>query len=1365
MTVTPLPHTDAPALQGPAHRWRPHRAGAVQVWQYADEVVEFASGRLLLFGPNGSGKTMLLELTLPYLLDAKGQPGRLSTSGADRGGLWDRVTGYASGEGRTGYLWVQFTRTTAGGAVEHFTIGARLRARPGGGGESCWFTTTRQPGVDLHLLDGQRRPLDVLALTDAIGERGTVWNRDTDGYREAVRATLFAGFTAGQLEALISTLLIVRKQSVTEGLSPGALNELLTEGLPALDEQQVTKVANGFEDLDARRDQIAEMEDDAAAVAALDDTVRRYARAVVQRHADAVRSAETQRDDVTRSERLASLAEADARAVADRLEVEEDEREARQETVRGEIDGKKRSAAYAGLGELRSAEQAAASAAAAAAAAAERVRRSEAERDRVADRHRAAAESAEEAANQRAAAAAELRGLSVTAGIGAAVADVDDDQLAERVIGPLAARDTEVRTMRTAVEAHGRAVTARDAAEEQVEQAALRLARANDGLETARAAARAELTAWQAGLTDWLGRLVELDHAALGDLARLDEPQDARQQVAEALAVVREQLAASRQEVAAEQQDLVAEATELRGERDGLAAGNIPLPEAPAWRSSREGRDGAPLWASVDFADHVGDDDRAGLEAALLAGGLLDAFVSADGTVALPDGAADVTLTTTGGLPAGVHTLADVLVPEAGSAVPAEVVGAVLANVAVVPAAAHAGVEPVAVAVDGSFRLGTLTGRGAAQPARFIGATAQAQARARRIAAIDQRLAAIEARQRVLASRLAAYDQRGRAAAAELAALPDSRRLNEARGALREASGAAGEAERNLRERDADLTAAEDAVRESLVALNLLHARTNLPTSADGLDVIAGALASAKTAAGTCAERSRRLTDLTARCDDSGADLRRWQQTVASDEQTLHQLRGEARRLAGEHEGLRSSVGKAADQVRAELATLEREDRELTDRLKVLQEERRKAAGAQAQALGTLQQAVAARQAADAHREGTRVALAALVGSTLYADAAVDVDVPAGLSWTAALQLARDLRDPLARVDSSLAALARLRRAAGERFHAATQQLAGRFDLVFVEHPDHPWEFVIARDDGRDLGCAQLRQVVEDRLGGARAELSASEQRVFEQTLTGAVRAHLADRIRTAGALVKGMNTVLARVETAAGGVRTELRWDVDGDIADTTTLKRIRELLLSGHHSPTEAAQLHQFLREQIERVRADDGGTASWYQRLTRILDYRRWHRFTVLVHHDRFGDAPVRFGSKKVTLSAGEKTVALTLPLIAAVAAHYMPRGEGDVPACPRLLLMDELFPKVDRPNKRQLLGLLPRLDLDAVFTSDKDWCNYDTLDEIAIHVMQKDDADRSYTTRFVWRGTVRSQVAAPAAVVSSGPEPDGLLRAGA
>jgi hypothetical protein len=47
-------------------RWRPSRAGILNVYQYEDETLHFADGRLLLRGVNGSGKSTAmnrLELT------------------------------------------------------------------------------------------------------------------------------------------------------------------------------------------------------------------------------------------------------------------------------------------------------------------------------------------------------------------------------------------------------------------------------------------------------------------------------------------------------------------------------------------------------------------------------------------------------------------------------------------------------------------------------------------------------------------------------------------------------------------------------------------------------------------------------------------------------------------------------------------------------------------------------------------------------------------------------------------------------------------------------------------------------------------------------------------------------------------------------------------------------------------------------------------------------------------------------------------------------------------------------------------------------------------------------------------------------
>lgn len=1362
-------------LRGPADRWRPARAGAINVWQYTDETVEFAGGRLLLFGANGSGKTMLLELLLPYLLDAKGQPSRLSTSGADRGGLWDRVTGYASGQGRTGYLWVQFTRTVDG-ADEHFTCGVRLRAKPAGGGEHCWFTTTRRPGVDLALLDEHRRPLDVAALTEAIGERGTVWHRDAERYREAVRTTLYPGLSAAQLEALIATLLIVRKQSVTDNLSPTVLHELLTEGLPPLDDTEIAKVARGFEDLDRRRDTIAEMKADVEAVRTLDAAVRRYARAVIAREAAAVRSAETRRDDVTRSEREARTAHEQALDRQRALRREDKECEAAIDEAEGRLAGLRASTAYQASGDLRDARRIAEQAEEAARDAESRATDDEADATAAAAHADTMAGQSRTAGAQLTAAATELRRLAARVGVAAAVegsADVDAGAVAD---GPLRARRDQVGQMRRAVEAHATAVAARERAAADVEDADDALRTATRTVEQARRGEATAVSAWQGALAAWRESLVELTPAGpagpagLAEIATLTDPPAAVALAAAAHTAVVESLAAAGAGLRAERGDLQARRDTLHAERADLESGTDPVPDVPGWRSPRQGREGAPLWRLTDFADHLESATRDRIEAALLASGLLDAWVEPGGGVTLPDAAADVTLDAgppdaapaDAALPgagpphAGPYTdtLASTLVAVDGTEVPAAVVNRLLAGIGLVPADAHRAAGAAVIGRDGTFRLGRLTGRGPDIAAAHVGAAARAQARARRLAAIHAELAEVAESTADVDRRLGLLAERRGVADRERDGLPDGGDVVAARRDLDRAETLAHAATTRLDAAETALDAAEQHAAAALKALSRLASTTGLPTEVAALERVRDDIDAALHHAGVCVERAGRATEAADAAQRAAGEATRRQATAEASRTRADERARTAAQARHEFDALEAAIGADVRQVQADIGALERCLTSERGRRRRIAEQLEAAARDVGRTQETLATATEERERADQARESARRVLVAALADGLAVDAGLDVtDLPTDTA-TGVLTVARRIAEQTGGVDTTTSALGRLRSRVEERLHTTGHQVAGRVDVSFEPNEQgHDWMVLRARVDGTAYAAPQLRALLVDRLEVADAELTAREEEVFAHTLTGSVRAHLASRIRAARSLVDAMNTLLAQVRTAASGVRVELAWDVDGALDDRALLTRIRTLLLGERHEPAEQAELHAFLRRQIERVRATDAAApTSWQERLTAILDYRSWHRFTVRVHHDRYGDRPVTFGSRKVQLSAGEKTVALTLPLIAAVAAHYLPRDDdGDrAPACPRLLLMDELFPKVDRANKRQLLGLLPQLDLDAVFTSDKDWCDYDTLDAIAIHFVQK-DGDDSYTTRFVWNG--RQRQAAPLALAQA------------
>jgi len=329
----------------------------------------------------------------------------------------------------------------------------------------------------------------------------------------------------------------------------------------------------------------------------------------------------------------------------------------------------------------------------------------------------------------------------------------------------------------------------------------------------------------------------------------------------------------------------------------------------------------------------------------------------------------------------------------------------------------------------------------------------------------------------------------------------------------------------------------------------------------------------------------------------------------------------------------------------------------------------------------------------------------------------------------------------------------RLSRRVEGRLHEASSHLGIRIDLERVQGSSG-WLELRGSTGGVRLGLAELRGQLGRQLAEAHAELQAEEAALFERTLSGSIRQALADRIRGANDLVDGINRQLGAVQTQAGGVGVRLRWDVDDDEPDAVRAARALLLRDPADLDDDERAALTGFVRSRVDQARATLDAHVPWEARLRESLDYRRWHRFSLqLAHRDweGFKTATPRLLQR---LSTGERSVALHLPMIASLAAHYT-GADGEPGTGPRLILLDELFAGVDTANRAQLFGTFTQWDLDAVFTSDHEWCQYATLSGIAIHHLQGGQDDEPVTsTRFTWDGHHRR--------IDPGREPRGLAR---
>ena len=1381
-TLHPAPDRHSEAIR-PAplpERWQPTRAGLVNAWRYLDEVLTFHRGRLLLRGPNGSGKSMALELLLPFLLDANAGQHRLTSAAKARGGLFDRLIGEDTGtHPKVAFLWVEFRRSadageegsgdgappagSADGGEQVCTIGVRLRASASTRQvDKLWFTTPQQIGEDLELLDEARVPLARAALTERVEAGGGRTFDDATAYRTRVREILYPGFTADQYEAVITALLALRQEKLSQNLDLDRLSATLSSALPPLDEREVADAAEGFRQLDQRRDNLEQLAADLEVVERLRRRQRAYARAELRARGGEMIAAESARDGVTRRERetaadLTAAQEEDA-ALAD----EDGRRRDRLAELSGQVEALRQRDAYTQGRSLEALRDEARRAEQTAARDGERHETARARHAEATARTEEAEESAATAERHATAAHEELAATVARTGADAALAAAEQespDGAAPVLSAWIDRRRGQLEAVRTALAALEDAIRSRDELAERTEEAAAaREARleerdtADTQVDDAVAQLRAELTAWVAGLEVLdADTLEELPSLAAEALEEVDE------RVRAVVAGQREELAGHDARLVAADDELATEHDEVAAHRQRLADSPEPELDAPAWRRDRTHLDGAPLWRLLDVRDGVDGDAAGRIEAALAGAGLLDAWVHPDGRVEVPEGEADVLATPAGdtsgaGTPALVGTLGEVLCPEEQDHVPTAVVTGVLAAVGLAETATPgggggpAGTPASVIGRDGTFRVGALAGRGAIGEAGYLGATAREQRRRRQLAELDARLEDLDARRREFAGQRDAVARRRDHLDAEAARQPTTDGLRGAREAARLAAARLDDAEVGLARLTARHGEAEDAVRARQRALTAAAAEHELPTSRQRLDEVAADVQRLDRQVAAWIGRRREL-EAARRAADRQADVAR---DAADHAEELGRQAAAAERhhrdLAARLAALEETVGSAYREVVARIDACQDEHARLEEWGLALADERRalgQRIGRLSAALETVEQE---RERAEASREQAHARLAGLLRDGFADDADVEVEAPANgePGVTAMLGTARELVRALEGVDGDEAAVDQARARVEEGRHLAAEQLRGRADLTSMRS-DGGWWLLRARVEGTTRTVTGLRDALVADLAAARAELAEHERDLYDRTLTEGLRRHLVGRIRRAHELTERINTQLRKVRTEAG-VAVQLVWSVD-EAAGGEAVAHARPLLLKepADLGEDEREALHEFLRARIEMVRdPDEADDASWEGRLLRAFDYRAWHRFSLKVSHQAWGGEFRPATSKRLQqLSTGERSVVLHLPMLASIAAHYDAVDAGQV-ACPRLILLDELFVGVDPANRAQLFGMFVEWDLDAVLTSDHEWCRYATLDGIAIHQVHG-DGDPVVTTRFLWDG--RRKQAAP------------------
>lgn len=1339
--------------QGARPRWMLSRAGVINVYQYGDETIEFGGGRLLLRGVNGSGKSTAMNMLLPFLLD--GDVRRIDAAGEQTGVLqsWMLSGREESSLQPVGYLWLEVEKDG-----EYLSFGCGIRAsRSADSVSTWWFITSHRPGIDLHLVEG-RVPVSRDVLRGLIAPDLVFGQEERAAYRAELGRRIFGG---ADIEEHLHLLRIVRNPRVGDRLDT-ELPQYLQNALPRLSEGALDDAAQPLEDLDEHRSHITELRRTAEVLEALHITYRDYARTELHRHCDNTVTSVDSFRICSRNEDKAGKAHTEAQERERSSRDSKRSLEAQIESIQARITALRDSDAYKSgsqLNELkdlvrvlkqrvREAEEDLRSRQDALQVAAERLRGGHAEAQST---HKALGQTLSNLATASLQFRLSARPpgtpmltahpesapdlpLAPVAGVETGVAERELTMLIESA----RQRTDEVGAVEEAVGLIDPAERALRDAERAADQARLEQQQLESALAAARDDFQRSIAQWQSAAAAWLERLQR--HLADHGLPAIDRPESldrladellAEHRVAAPLeelitpAIEHHESQRAHTEAALERQTQAVD--ELLAKAAELAAKQLPDPPLLPWQQ----RSARCLAEVVDFADTLGPDSRAGLEAALEASGLLSAEVEGDGALRLASG--QLVLMGSGRVSAPLADLLKVDVPRDAPKQMRRGLERILAGIST-DLTSDAG---TAVSVGGDFRIGSLRGRWSKSEAEHIGVSARRAALERQRAEIARQVEESRSEQQRLAALLKDIQATLGEAQMLRKEIPSEQDLHTRLWRRKAAEAALDRAEEHLQscldrviEASEKHAAAIAHARETAKRLLLPVAPAELARFRDELRQIMGDCSTARDqlrGLKQAVERWRQQAEdwHGARDAESGARERRnsAQRDLLPQETRLETLDAQ----------IGASYAQAVAKVEGEKALLEQARHDLRMCEDALAQALQDAASRQTEH----QQAIGAREQAAAECLKTLCVLRQVLALPGLAEAAIEP--PAAATGTAApgeplpapdagpavfpafddtvagaRALAETVRSQVPRPDGPTSA-----ESVRKSIRARRDSIGAGWDAEDRQpDPALPLTVEVIGPDAQSAPLPAAANTVRASLNRMESLLSAKQQQALRNLLQGLVAREIADKMHAAEQMIERMNGRLISVTTSHGiGVRLQwkLRDDLDSALAPTIGLLAKTPDLRTAE----EDQRLSAALGARISEARREDPSTA-YSDLIARVLDYREWHRLKIYLH--RPGHDPELL-TRRTALSEGEKKMVTYLPMFAAVAASCDSLAEVS-PDALRFVLLDDAFNKVSEDNHGKLFGLLVELDLDFIVTSERLWGTHDTVPDLAITEVIRD-----------------------------------------
>ena len=1338
--------------QATTMRFQALRSGLLNLFKYQDQEFWYEKGRLLIRGNNGTGKSRVLALQLPFLFDGEISSRRVEPDGDSARHMAWHLLMDDQFEQRTGYTWIEFGRRDEHGVEHYLTLGCGMKAVKGGDNQpSRWyFITGKRIGAGLSLQEGST-PRSAERLHEELGA-DDFFTKTAKEYRAEVNRRLF-GMSSAAYTALIELLIRLRAPQLSKKLDEKSLFAALSDALPPLAAEVVNEVATAFKQLEDLRLQYQTLQELQDALRQFRGGYQTYLQTLLLRRADDLTSRHSRYERA--HSQVNSLQQTIKAGEAQKADAETNAATARDEFTASD-------AAYTALQsrpeatlakDLDNAER----------SAQEKVSHSEQAHSRLTQAEERLAQRLEEqerqtsSTQQGVAERGQLQEIALSKLAATGFADDHAETVPSGDNWPVDAKALQARQQEhhrksgdhlyrlEQIEAEQQKLAAADeklaAAQTRQNQANEKMDAARDQVRQHHDAGRAAVETFSAAYGEWITGLHWIKAPpwsglaeAFADWLETDAPEHrvfaevlsaSSRHEAEAQAQARAALQMKMERLEHELSSLNDEAAKLA---EAPAAPLLPKVRAAA-AESRAARPGAPLWRLCDFQPHLSDAHSTGLEAALEAAGLLDAWISPDGKISLTAMLVDTFLQIEADPPATLQgpTLADALCLDADSH---EVSEAVMQQVLRQIGLGH-GAGRHWVSLDGSWQMGPLQGRGEKPASEFVGTRSREAARQRRlneIAAERDRLA--DALQ-VLEHAARDLDARKKESAAELASAPKDEEIarhlalrTNARELLNQATarfeGAVQETETARKEAASQHEAFASLVRHLGYGAHLSRigelrpawsaydrAMVELWAKAGACVTAAGHLERAQAAGQQAAETQAVELELAGKARTAAIDARQSYETLRA---TVGITVSDYQTMLSEARQAKLDAEAKVNDTRNELDKIERHLIGLENQLPAAQEKVTEAETVREEAIRALRIVFdsglfseADERLAETDTQSWAPSRAVLIARTII-KTLPDLEHDDN-AWTQRLNLL-DTR------------INELRTRTGSGCPIESQQLTEGLTLLTCVYQGarlRPAECLLAVERERET---------HDRL------LAEEERKIIDQHLVAEVSQQLLQLIEQAQDRTRRINKEMEKCATTLG-VAMKLVWEPRTE-DQPPALPAVRKLLLMDHAAWTDEQRqtvgnfLHQLIKD--ERIK---NPAASAADQLLSALDYRHWHAFSAeRLQNGRWERLTrKRYG----TGSGGEKALMLTIPQMAAASSHYSSAATH----APRFILLDEAFAGMDKPTRGRCMGLLEAFDLDLMMTSEREHGAHASVSGIAIYQLVA-DAEAVAATRWVWNG---------------------------